>query len=157
VPQAGDKRGPGLRFPPPVLPVGLISGSWLLQQWAPLPISGNSLLRLPGILLVTVAVLLAGAALVQFLRAKTHVEPWQPTTAIIRSGVFGYSRNPIYLAFCITTLGCGLIFDSWWGVVAVLPLVLLLQWLVIRKEERYLKAKFGDPYLDYQRRVRRWL
>ena len=152
-----DKRGPGLRFPPPLLPVGLIAAAWLLQQWAPLPISANPQLRLAGIVLVAVAFLLAIVALVHFLRAKTHVEPWHPTSTIIQSGIYRYSRNPIYLAFCIAAIGAALIMDSWWGLIAVAPLVYLLQVLVIRKEETYLEAKFGEPYLDYKRRVRRWL
>ena len=155
--QADDKRGPGLRFPPPLLPLGLIAGAWLLEQWTSLPLGGNAQLRLPGIALVAVALLMAIVALVHFLRAKTHVEPWHPTSTIIEGGIYRYSRNPIYLAFCITTIGAALIMDSWWGLIAVPPLAYLLQALVIRKEETYLEAKFGAPYLNYKRRVRRWL
>lgn len=151
-----DKRGPGLRFPPPILPLAMVGGAWLLEQWLTLPISGSDILRLPGGLLLATAMLLALATLLQFKRAKTDVEPWRPTTTIIRSGVFRYSRNPIYLAFCIATLGCGLLFDSWWGIAAVAPLAYLLQVLIIRKEEAYLERKFGEPYLDYKNHVRRW-
>jgi len=152
-----DRRGPGLRFPPPLLPAGLIAGAWLLQRWAPLTIGGNAQLRWPGILLVATAVLLAGIALLHFRRAKTAVEPWHPTTTIIQHGIYRYSRNPIYLAFCMATAGAALIIDSWWGLIALAPLVWLLQLLVIRREERYLEARFADTYLDYKRRVRRWL
>jgi protein-S-isoprenylcysteine O-methyltransferase Ste14 len=152
-----DKRGPGLRFPPPLLPLGLIFAAWLLQQWVPLAISGDAQLRWPGILLVAMAVLLAVIALMHFRRAKTAIEPWHPTTTIIQYGIYRYSRNPIYLAFCIATIGAALIINSWWGLIAVAPLVYLLQLLVIRKEETYLEARFADTYLDYKRRVRRWL
>jgi protein-S-isoprenylcysteine O-methyltransferase Ste14 len=76
---------------------------------------------------------------------------------VIQSGIYRYSRNPIYLSFCIATIGAALLIDSWWGLIAVAPLVYLLQLLVIRKEESYLQTKFGDPYRDYLRRVRRWL
>jgi protein-S-isoprenylcysteine O-methyltransferase Ste14 len=154
---ADDKRGPGLRFPPPLLPGGLIAGAWLLEQWMSLPLGGNALLRLSGIALVAVALLMVIVALVHFLRAKTQVEPWHPTSAIIQGGIYRYSRNPIYLAFCITAIGAAFIMDSWWGLIVVAPLVYLLQLLVIHKEEIYLEAKFGDSYLDYKRRVRRWL
>ena len=154
---AEDKRGPGLRFPPPLLPVVLVGGAWLLERWFPLPLGGSGRLLIPGILLITAALALAVASLLQFLRAKTHVEPWHPTTTIIQSGVFRFSRNPIYLAFCIASAGCGLVLDSWWVIAAVIPLVLLLQALVIRKEEAYLESKFGESYLAYKKRVRRWL
>jgi protein-S-isoprenylcysteine O-methyltransferase Ste14 len=137
------------------LPGALLGCAWLTEQWAPLPISGNDALFLPGIVLLLAS--LALVALFQFFRAKTHIEPWQPTSVIIESGVFRYSRNPIYLAYCIAMLGGGLLLDSWWGIVAIAPLAGLLQVLVIRKEETYLETKFGDSYLDYKRRVRRWL
>ena len=135
----------------------MIGGSWLLERQLALPISGNNALWWPGVLLLTGAVLIAAVSVLQFFRAKTQVEPWRPTSSIIQSGLFRYSRNPIYLGFCIATLATGLILDSWWTIVALLPLVYLLQLLVIHKEEVYLEAKFGKGYLDYKRRVRRWL
>jgi len=139
-----DKRGPGLKFPPPLLVLALIGMGYLADTRLPLPVTQDNDLRLIGLLLVIASLLLALLALSNFLRAKTHVEPWQPTTVILQSGVFRYSRNPIYLAFCI-----GL------GVTPVL--VYLLQRLVIYREEAYLEQKFGADYLAYKRRVRRWL
>jgi protein-S-isoprenylcysteine O-methyltransferase Ste14 len=152
-----DKRGPGLKFPPPLLPLSLIGIGHLSDTWLPLPVSESVVMRGVGIALIAVALLLALVALFHFLRAKTHVEPWQPTTTIIQSGVFRYSRNPIYLAFCIATLGCGLLLNSWWVLMATVPLAGLLQLLVIRREEAYLEEKFGQSYLAYKRKVRRWI
>jgi protein-S-isoprenylcysteine O-methyltransferase Ste14 len=152
-----DKRGPGLKFPPPLLPLALIGSAYLADIYLPLPINEYPALWLTGLVVVIAAMCLAAIALLQFLRAKTHVEPWQPTTFIIQSGLFRYSRNPIYLSFCCATLGCGLMLNSWWVIAAVLPLGYLLQQLVIRHEETYLQQKFGDTYLAYQRRARRWL
>jgi protein-S-isoprenylcysteine O-methyltransferase Ste14 len=152
-----DKRGPGLKFPPPLLVLALIGMGYLADTRLPLPVTQDNDLRLIGLLLVIASLLLALLALSNFLRAKTHVEPWQPTTVILQSGVFRYSRNPIYLAFCIATLGCGLILNSWWGLGVTPVLVYLLQRLVIYREEAYLEQKFGADYLAYKRRVRRWL
>ena len=156
-----DKRGPGLKFPPPLLALVLIGAGYLTDSWLPLPITQPITqylnLRLIGLLLIIASLLLALLALSNFLRAKTHVEPWQPTTVILQSGVFAYSRNPIYLAFCIATLGAGLIINSWWGLGVTPLLAFLLQRLVINREESYLEQKFGEDYLSYKRRVRRWL
>jgi protein-S-isoprenylcysteine O-methyltransferase Ste14 len=152
-----DKRGPGLKFPPPLLPLISIGSAYLADTYLPLPINEHPTLWLTGLVVALAAVCLAVIVLLQFRRAKTHVEPWQPTLFIIRSGLFRYSRNPIYLCFCIATIGCGLMLNSWWVIAAVLPLVYLLQRLVIRREEAYLQQKFGDSYLAYQRHVRRWL
>ena len=157
--QAGeDRRGPGLRFPPPLLPALVVGGGWLLDHRWPLPLPiGEAAARGPGIAVIGLALALAAAALWQFRRARTHVEPWQPTRSVIQTGLFRYSRNPIYLAFCIATGGCALLFDNGWILLGLIPLVGLLTLLVIRREERYLEAKFGDDYLAYKRRVRRWL
>ena len=152
-----DTRGPGLKFPPPLLPLALIGIGYLTDVYLPLPINGGSGLWLTGLVVLITSLCLAIVVVLQFSRAKTHVEPWQPTTLVIQSGIFRFSRNPIYLAYCMATLGGGLMLNSWWGLAAVIPLAYLLQQLVIRHEEAYLEAKFGDSYLAYKRRVRRWL
>jgi protein-S-isoprenylcysteine O-methyltransferase Ste14 len=156
-----DKRGPGLKFPPPLLVLVLIGTGYLADSWLPLPITQSITqsidLRLIGLLLVIASLLLALLALYCFLRAKTHVEPWQPTTVILQSGIFAYSRNPISLAFCIATLRTGLLINSWWGLGVTPVQLFLLQRLVINREEFYLEQKFGADYLAYKRRVRRWL
>lgn len=154
--QADDKHGPGLKFPPPLLALGVIGLFWLVDLLLPLPIVDDGGLWLSGAAIVFVALLILVISLVHFLEAKTHIEPWHPTTAIIQKGIYRFSRNPVYLAFCIATVGCGLILNSWWVVFGVLPLCLLLQQLVIGREEIYLENKFGEEYLAYKRRVRRW-
>lgn len=152
-----DKRGPGLKFPPPLLVAAVIGGAWLLNEAYRLPIMDGDNHWRSGTAVIALALLLALTALAQFIRAKTHVEPWQPTTTVIRHGVFRYSRNPIYLAFCIALPGAALVMNSWWVVLALPLQVYLLQVLVIRREETYLEDKFGEAYLAYKRRVRRWL
>jgi protein-S-isoprenylcysteine O-methyltransferase Ste14 len=157
LPESEDTLGPGLKFPPPLL-VGVIIGCGYLVDWIiPLPVLSGDFVWLSGAVLMVVALLLALTGLFHFLEAKTHVEPWHPTTTIIKQGVFGYSRNPIYLAFCIATVGSGLVLNSWWILMGVLPLMCLLQQLVIKREEVYLESKFGVVYLDNKRQVRRWL
>ena len=152
-----DKRGPGLKFPPPLLALAAIGSAWLADWLRPLPIAADNTLWLAGITVVSIAFALALVSLTHFFCAKTHVEPWHPTTTIIRKGVFRFSRNPIYLSFCIATVGAGLILNSWWVVASVTLLKPLLEHLVISREEAYLERKFGEKYLDYKRQVRRWL
>jgi len=154
--QNEDKRGPGLRFPPPLLIIATTGPGYLIDQVKPLPILESDFIWLSGTALIVAALLLALVALFHFLELKTHVEPWHPTTTIIKHGVYRFSRNPIYLAFCIASTGAGLVLNSWWMLMAVPPLVLMLQQLVIKREEAYLEVKFGEVYLDYKRQVRRW-
>ncbi|MGH1461439.1 MAG: methyltransferase family protein [Neptuniibacter sp.] len=103
------------------------------------------------------AFMLAITAALQFFKAKTHIEPWRPAQSLILSGLFRYSRNPIYLAFILFTLGLGISLNSLWVMLSTIPATWVLQRFVILKEERYLTAKFGKQYLEYCERVRRWL
>jgi len=152
-----DKKGPALKFPPPLLAVTAVATGYLLDWRWPLPVADTEYRWIGGLVLIVCAALLAFGALWQFFRAKTHIEPWHPTTTVIRHGLYAYSRNPIYLAFCIATAGTGLVLDSWWILLSVAPLAAALQSLVIRREEAYLEGKFGQDYIDYTGRVRRWI
>jgi len=101
--------------------------------------------------------LLARAAEAAMKRAGTNVRPDQPTLAIVTDGPFRYTRNPLYLASTGLYLAVTLLVNALWPVV-LLPLILVvLHWGVIRREERYLETKFGEPYRAYRASVRRWL
>lgn len=154
--EAADKHGPGVRIPPPVLTAAVILIAYLLDFYFPFPISESSLV-IPGVALITLACLIALIAVIGFFKFKTHVEPWKPTSTIISSGVYRLSRNPIYLAFAIINVGMGFLLNSGWILLSVVALIPLLQLMVISREERYLEAKFGEDYLQYKRRVRRWI
>lgn len=89
--------------------------------------------------------------------APARPEPWLPSTAIVTDGIYGFTRNPMYLAMTLVYVAMSLAVDS---IVALLllPLVLLaIRHAVIGREERYLEAKFGDEYRHYKASVRRWL
>jgi protein-S-isoprenylcysteine O-methyltransferase Ste14 len=91
------------------------------------------------------------------IRAGTNVEPYKPTTAIVDKGPFAYSRNPLYLCLLAVYLGIALLSGSGWLLILGVPLLLIMRYGVIAREERYLETKFGETYLAYKRRVRRWL
>ena len=92
-----------------------------------------------------------------FSRKGTAVEPWKPTTAIVTTGPYRLTRNPAYLGMALTYVGIALMSDALW-VLLPLPVVLaVIDRAVIAREERYLERKFGDEYLDFKRRRRRWV
>ena len=106
--------------------------------------------------------LLAGLALLfsferEFHRKQTAANPWRPTTAIATDGPYRLTRNPAYVGMALVYVGIALLAQALW-VLVPLPLVLLIiDRGVIAREERYLERKFGQEYLDYKRRVRRWI
>ncbi len=93
----------------------------------------------------------------EFARARTTLRPDRGANALIRTGPFRWSRNPLYLAVCLLIVGIGFWVNSLWILVMLIPLFLVMSRAVIAREERYLEHKFGQVYLDYKGSVRRWL
>ena len=130
---------------------------WALQQWRPWTIPGAAATNLAGLALIASSIFLMLWSFVTLTRANTTVIPWQQVSAIVATGPFRFSRNPIYLADAITYLGGSLAIHSWWPLLVVPGIVLVMRRKVIDREERYLTEQFGDAYREYQLRVRRWL
>ena len=107
--------------------------------------------------LILVGLALAVTGIRNFSRAATPVPTNEPTRALVTTGVNGWTRNPIYLGMFLIYGGIGAVAHSTWVLVLVLPLAVLIRYGVIAREEVYLERRFGDAYVDYKRRVRRWL
>ncbi|MCB1783122.1 MAG: isoprenylcysteine carboxylmethyltransferase family protein [Alphaproteobacteria bacterium] len=91
-----------------------------------------------------------------FHKSGTPLSPKRATRELIVKGPFSLSRNPIYIALTAIYLGICILFDLFWGLLLVVPLVLIIRTFVIEKEEVYLEKVFGQNYLDYKNKVRRW-
>lgn len=90
-------------------------------------------------------------------KAGTNVLPSLPTTAIVTSGPFHLSRNPLYIGLALDFIGLSLIVNSLWGILALVAVLVVMHYGVILREERYLEAKFGERYRQYCSAVRRYL
>ena len=100
-------------------------------------------------------VMFAGAGL--FLRRRTAILPSEPASVLVTSGILAWTRNPMYLGMAVFYVGLAVLLDSLAALV-LLPLVLaVVQTQVIAWEEAYLERAFGDEYVAYKGRVRRWL
>ncbi len=152
-----DKKGPAVKFPPPLIFLFAMLISFALQQWLPLSLGSSTLIRIVGFILVLSGVLVLAIAARGFAKVKTQLEPWKPTTQIVTSGIYAWSRNPIYVAFCIITAGIACIALNAWMLMSCLPAAGLVYLIAIRREERYLLEKFGAEYQQYCARVRRWV
>ena len=109
-----------------------------------------------GVPLVLFSIVLFIASTRRFKAAGTPVPGNEPTTAIVQSGPYRFSRNPIYLAFSILVLGIACWLNSLWLLGTLAAAVSLMSFVVIPREERYLERRFGSQYLEYKARVRRW-
>lgn len=129
----------------------------LALRWLwPVPIIGHALMLWPGVVLGTLAIILGVWGRRTMLTAGTNVDPTRPTTAIVTSGPFRLSRNPIYVALTLLYLGLTLTLDTWWGILLLIPLLITMHIGVVLREERYLEEKFGDPYRRYRAEVARY-
>ena len=104
-----------------------------------------------------IALALAIWAIVTIRQAGTQVETYKPTTAIVANGPYRFTRNPIYLAMVLGLIGLAIAFDSLWILATLVLFYLVIRYGVVAREEDYLERKFGDVYLGYKSRVRRWL
>lgn len=154
-----DIPPPAVKFPPPLLYLAMILLGWLLDYLLALPAIGLA----PVILtLAGGAALLAGIAvnLISFLRfrkEKENVIPWTESKKMIADGVYKITRNPMYLGMSLIALGIGVLAGSYAIVAAAMLATVIIDRLVILREEAYLEDCFGQNYLDYKQRVRRWI
>ena len=110
-----------------------------------------------GASLFVLALALLAWAIVTMTGAGSNVPTNRPTTTIVESGPYRFTRNPIYLGMFLGLIGLGIAFDSLWLLIALLPFALVIRYGVVAREEAYLERKFGDVYRGYRSRVRRWL
>ncbi|MDR3574109.1 MAG: isoprenylcysteine carboxylmethyltransferase family protein [Anaerolineaceae bacterium] len=149
--------GPGLphKVPPPLLFGGLLVSLVLgrvLGLSAPLPKG----IRWAGIPLVMTGLWLGSTAFVSQRRAGTSPDFRQPTSALVVSGPYRITRNPIYLAMSLVVSGLSFLFGEIWALLLLPVVLLVLDHGVVQGEESYLEQKFGVDYLDYKNRVPRW-
>jgi len=157
VPKAPEPKSPGIVFPPPLLFALIGFGGWFAARYYPaLQFEVPLWLQFVGTSMAFAGLGLEFWTLGLFKRAKTSALPWQGDQALIATGAYKVSRNPMYAGMLLLVtglcLGLGLTLS-----LILIPLgALVIDRVVIRAEERYLTARFGDAYLNYCKIVRRW-
>lgn len=153
----------GVSFPPPFLYVAAFVAGLLLQRGWPLPITGprhgtaRGAVLIAGLALFLMFLGLLASAFFNFGRARTTVIPNRPASALVTSGPYRISRNPMYLALALLHAGLALLLNTWWPLFFLPIAVIAIDRLVIAREERYLASAFPQEYGAYRSRVRRWL
>src|SRR5438477_13086955 len=153
---ARDDRGVVLLARPPIAYlVSILAGFGLNAVWPARMIP--SAIEPIGGLLSLLAVALFVLSVREVRRARTPIRTRKPVTAVITTGPYRFSRNPIYLSFTLLQFGLGMWANSAWVVGLLVPTLVLLSYGVIAREERYMAPKFGDEYRRYRAAVRRWI
>ena len=160
--EGGDRMDRArVRFFPPGIPLGTILVGVILQRLWPLvgPLALPAPLRywLGGAIVVASGFGLGAWAVILFRRSGQDENPWKPTPSIVERGPYRLTRNPMYLQMVLVCVGFSIALANLWILMLTPLCALLLQVLAIVPEEAYLERKFGQDYLDYKKRVRRWL
>ena len=158
----GDGNGeradnPGVVAPPPLIFAGALGAGLLLNRIRPTPFLPGAFSRALGWPLVVAGLLLGLWGFREMRRAGTNVDPYHPTTAIVERGPYEFTRNPLYVGMALIYSGISTRANALPAALLLLVALHLVDHGVIKREERYLEGKFGEEYLRYKGRVRRWI
>lgn len=145
-----------IAIPPLVFLTGFAVGL-LIHLVVPIHLLPQSLEKWVGGALILASIPLVISAVRALGRAKTTLDVRKPTTAIATDGAYKISRNPSYLSLSLLYFGLASVINSLWIFLLFIPVVLVIESGVVRPEEAYLERKFGEEYLVYKTRVRRWI
>jgi protein-S-isoprenylcysteine O-methyltransferase Ste14 len=154
-PETPDK--PNVVAFPGVLYAGAFAIAFALHLIWPLELTDRDSARWVGM-----GICVAGAALIiwgiaTMRAARTNIYPELPATALVTTGPFRFTRNPLYVSLAILFTGLSVEMNNGWGLIVLVPLAFVMHYGVILREESYLERKFGDDYRGYMRKVRRYL
>ena len=153
------KDSPGVYPPPPLFYVVIFFISILLQHYISISkdfFEGNLSHYLAPIF-IGLGVIPVFSALITFFKSKNTLVTILPAKSLQKKGIYSISRNPMYLGLLFVYSGIALIKGNWWTFVLIPLLIFVINQLVIKKEENYLERAFGQEFLDYKSKVRRWI
>lgn len=148
---------PGVVAPPPLIYAGALSIGLVVHRFFPVKCLPGAAARLLGRVCMGISGMLALCALLEMRRAGTHVDPRQPATALVSQGPFRLTRNPLYLSLTLLYAGIALVVNSLWPILLLPGALIMIRYGVINREERYLERTFGEQYLSYKAKARRWV
>ena len=150
---------PGVRLPPPLIYAAFFLASLLLQKGWPMhtPWLHSALARGLGIACFLFFLACAFPALLRFFRTRNTVVTMKAASSLQTTGIYAFSRNPMYLALFWLYLGLIPFYGHAWTLMLMPLLFIILERYVVRREERYLQRAFGDDYTVYREKVPRWL
>ena len=148
---------PGVVAPPPLIYAGALALGLVANRLYPMAFLPRAVSRVLGLPLIFGGLAIGLLGFREMRRAETNVDPYKPATAIVTEGPYRFTRNPLYVGMTLVYTGMTALSNALLAAM-LLPLVLaVMRRGVIEREERYLERKFGDEYLAYKARVRRWL
>jgi protein-S-isoprenylcysteine O-methyltransferase Ste14 len=147
----------GVIAPPPLIYGAALVAGLLLHARVPVKIVPVATARAGGSALTAAAIAVGATAFRALRAAGTSIDPREPTTALVTSGPYRFTRNPLYLSLTFLYAGIALSTRALWPLLLLPAVLATIDRGVVAREEAYLERKFGTDYLVYKERVRRWL
>ena len=153
------KDNPGIFIPPPLIYAAIFFLSILMQKIIPI---NNSFFdsrnaTIAGIVLIAIALLFILPALIKFVQSKNTLVTIKSATSLQTKGIYSLTRNPMYMGLLILYSGIAMLEGNWWTFIFIPLIIIIMQAYVIRGEENYLLRAFGEQYVVYKKKVRRWI
>jgi protein-S-isoprenylcysteine O-methyltransferase Ste14 len=152
-----DERGAKVHFPPPLVFAGFTLLGAGLQYIAPIPFLASAWMKIIGIIVLLGGLALMIAAVKEFRRTGQDPKPWKPSPELVLQGPYLFTRNPMYVGFTIVQIGLGVALGTLWISLLAPVALLVVHFIAVVPEEKYLEEKFADSYREYRRRVRRYV
>lgn len=148
----------GVKIIAPLIYFGFFVFGAILQYIFPIPVLLPKIIAwLIGWVIALVSLIVVILGLRVFRAANNPVMPYKPVSSLMIQGVFKLTRNPLYLSLLLLYIGISIFINFWWPIVFVPVLIVMINQLVIAKEEAYLTRRFGKEYQQYCEHVRRWI
>lgn len=153
------KDHPGIYIPPPLFYAITFLASVFIQKLVPIhkEFFYTLISKIIGSIIIVTGLFFNFPALHQFFKTKNTVVTIKPANSLQTSGIYSVTRNPMYISLILFYTGLSFIIGNWWNFILLLLLFLVVQEYIIKREEQYLQRRFGQEYLDYKSKVRRWL
>ena len=150
---------PGVYIPPPLIYALTFIAAIFIQKSVYID---DALFRLRltrgiGILFLIAAFFFLASSLAKFFKTRNTVILIKPASSLQTDGVYAISRNPMYVGLLFIYLGITCFIGNWWNIILIPLLTFIMQAYVIKSEEKYLERAFGNEFIEYKKRVRRWL
>jgi protein-S-isoprenylcysteine O-methyltransferase Ste14 len=150
---------PGVRIPPPLIYALIFGISLIIQKLVPI---GNAFFnttasRIVGFLLLAICLVFDLPSLIQFFKTKNTIITIKSANSLQTKGLYSISRNPMYTGLLCLYSSLAMLVGNWWTVLFIPLVIFIIQVYVILREESYLARRFGQQFIDYKMRVRRWI
>ena len=153
------KDSPGVYIPPPLFYVLTFIIAIFIQKRIPINnfLFQREWLKISGLVFLVISLFFLVRSLRQFFQTSNTLILIKPANSLQTDGIYGLTRNPMYVGLAIVYLGLSCLIGNWWNFIVFPVLLFIVQEYIIKSEERYLEREFKQEFAGYKSKVRRWL